>query len=175
MCEILLAEFENPQKLLKAATKLSECGYSKYEVYSPFPVHGMDDAMKLSHSKLGWIVLLGGSIGLIAGFSLQTWVSFHYPLIISGKPFFSYQAFIPVTFELMVLFSAFSAVFGMFALNKLPKHHNPLFKSSYFRKVTSHGFFIGIDSNENGYDRKKLTDLFSTMEVKHIEIIEDEK
>tara|TARA_B100000427_G_scaffold329551_1_gene346275 strand:- start:5184 stop:5711 length:528 start_codon:yes stop_codon:yes gene_type:complete len=173
MNEILLAEFSNPNKLIKAAEALTDCGYTTYEVYSPFPIHGMDDAMNLKHSKLGWIVLCGGATGLLTGFFLQTWVSLHYPLIISGKPFFSYQAFIPVTFELMVLFSAFSAVFGMFALNRLPQHYNPLFKSSYFRKVTSHGFFIGIDSNEKGYDREKLRDLFGTLDVKYIEIIED--
>tara|TARA_B100000131_G_scaffold229696_1_gene221483 strand:+ start:1435 stop:1962 length:528 start_codon:yes stop_codon:yes gene_type:complete len=173
MNEILLAEFSSPKSLLKAAEVLSDCGYSKYDVYSPFPIHGMDDAMKLKHSKLGWIVLCGGSVGLLTGFFLQTWVSLHYPLIISGKPFFSYPAFVPVTFELMVLFSAFSAVFGMFALNKLPQHYNPLFKSDYFRKATSHGFFIGLDSTEKGYDREKLRELLGTIGVNHIEIIED--
>ena len=174
MNEILLAEFENPNKLLKAAEKLSDCGYSAYDVYSPFPIHGMDDAMKLKHSKLGWIVLCGGTFGLLLGFLMQTFMSLDYPLIISGKPFFSYPAFIPVTFEIMVLFSAFSTVFGMFALNKLPQHYNPIFKSDYFRKATCHGFFIGIDSNENGYDREKLRSLLSEIDAKHIEVIEDD-
>ena len=117
-----LAEFDSPKSLMHAAEAVRDAGYKKFDVYSPFPIHGMDDAMGLRPSIMGWLVLGGGITGLLAGFGIQTWVSiFGYKLIISGKPFFSYQAFIPVTFELMVLLSAFGAVFGMFILNKLPE------------------------------------------------------
>ena len=115
--EYILAEFKNPSDLLHAANECSNKGYKVFETYSPFPIHGMDDAMRLKPSNLAWIVLAGGTFGLVGGFGLQTWVSaFAYKIIISGKPFFSYPAFVPVTFEIMVLFSAFATVFGMFFL-----------------------------------------------------------
>ena len=114
--QIILAEFKNPHDLLTAAKSLTKNGYKSFDSYSPFPIHGMDDAMNLKPSILGWIVFLGGSFGLIGGFGMQVFMSLDYKIIISGKPFASYPAFIPVTFELMILFSAFAAVFGMVSI-----------------------------------------------------------
>lgn len=149
----ILAEFKCPASLLKAATQIRDKGYDHYDVYSPFPIHGMDDAMGLKPSKLPWLVFCGGAFGLCFGFGLQAWVSTTaYPLIISGKPLFSYQAFIPVTFELMVLFSAFTTVFGMFALNKLPQHYHPLFTIDSFSRATSAGFFLMIENRSDRFD-----------------------
>ena len=109
----ILAEFKSPLSLLKAAKQVNLAGYTKYDTYTPFPIHGMDDAMGLRPTIMGWLVLGGGITGLTVGFGIQTWVSIYgYKLIISGKPFFSYPAFVPVTFEIMVLFSAFATVFG---------------------------------------------------------------
>ena len=153
--QIILAEFKGPHELLEAAKTLTKKGYKSFDTYSPFPIHGMDDAMNLKPSILGWIVFLGGSFGLIGGFSMQVFMSLDYKIIISGKPFASYPAFIPVTFELMILLSAFAAVFGMFALNKLPQHYHPIFKSQNFKKATSHGFFIGLDSKDDNYEKKR--------------------
>ncbi|RAP32755.1 DUF3341 domain-containing protein [Candidatus Marinamargulisbacteria bacterium SCGC AG-410-N11] len=148
-CFGILAEFKSPHDLLSAAEKLRGKGYKNFDAYSPFPIHGMDEATGIKPSILGWIVLVGGALGLSAGFGLQTWVSTSaYKIIVSGKPLFSYQAFVPVTFELMVLFAAFFTVFGMFALNKLPMHYHPLLKSKNFESVTSHGYFIAIESSD---------------------------
>ena len=173
--EIILAEFSNPHDLLHAAQEVKAKGYTNFDTYSPFPIHGMDDAMGLKPSILGWIVFLGGSVGLIGGFSMQVFMSLDYPLIISGKPFASYPAFIPVTFELMILLSAFSAVFGMFALNKLPQHYHPLFKSQNFKKVTSHGFFLGIELTDDTQDKQSVIDLFNELHSIKIESIKDEE
>ena len=124
----VLAEFDSPKSLYHVAQKVRDEGYTKWDAFSPFPIHGMDGAMGLKESILGWIVVIGGAVGLSFGFGLQTWVATTaYKIIVSGKPLFSYQAFVPVTFELMVLFSAFAAVFGMFILNRLPQHYHPLF------------------------------------------------
>ena len=172
--EIVLAEFKNPHDLLHAAQEVSKNGYKSFDTYSPFPIHGMDDAMNLKPSILGWIVLVGGSIGLIGGFSMQTFMSLDYKLIISGKPFASYPAFIPVTFELMVLISAFAAVFGMFALNKLPQHYHPVFKSQNFKKATSDGFFLGIDSNDKNYDQEKVKEFLKNLNGFNVEVVEDD-
>lgn len=172
--EIVLAEFENPHDLLHAAQEVSKNGYKSFDTYSPFPIHGMDDAMNLKPSKLGWIVLIGGAVGLIGGMLMQVFMSLDYKLVISGKPFASYPAFIPVTFELMVLISAFSAVFGMFALNRLPEHYHPLFKSQNFKKATSHGFFLGIDSKDKLYNQDTVKAFLNKLKPSSLEIVEDD-
>ncbi|NQY73665.1 MAG: DUF3341 domain-containing protein [Candidatus Margulisbacteria bacterium] len=165
----LLAEFDSPKTLLMAARKVKQAGYNHFEAYSPFPIHGMDDAMGLKPSYLGWIVLCGGLFGAIFGFGLQAWVAtMAYPLVISGKPLLSTPAFIPITFELMVLFSAFAAVFGMLAINKLPLYYHPVFKASAFKTVTSHGFFLGVEATDPLYNRQDTHALLKKMGSGHI-------
>lgn len=172
--DCVLAEFDSPASLLTAAKSCQDKGYATLETYSPFPIHGMDDAMKLKPSVLGWIVLAGGFFGLTGGFGMQTWMSaVDYKLIISGKPFFSYPAFVPVTFELMILFSAFAAVFGMFALNKLPEWYHPVFKSKSFKRVTSHGFFLSIDSREKDFSSTKIKTFLSELNASNVELIRE--
>ena len=166
---IVLAEFENPSKLLHAAEHLRDLGLKNFETYSPFPIHGMDAAMGLGQSHLGWIVLAGGTAGLAGGFGLQTWVSVSaYKITYSGKPLFSYQAFIPVTFEIMVLLSAFAAVFGMLALNKLPEWHHKIFKSHKINRATSDGFFLSIDTD----NEEEAKQLLENLDGKDIQVIE---
>lgn len=168
-----LAEFDSPKSLMHAAEAVRDAGYKQFDVYSPFPIHGMDDAMGLRPSIMGWLVLGGGITGLTAGLGIQTWVSiFGYKLVISGKPFFSYQAFIPVTFELMVLLASFGAVFGMFALNKLPEWYHSLLKDSEFKKVTSHGFFLAVESKDPNYNTKKVSEVLKRAGSKNIREIE---
>lgn len=150
----LICEFDSAASLYNAAKKVVSEGYTKFDTYSPFPIHGIDKAMGLPASKLPWIALVGGILGCSAGFGLQTWVATSaYKLTISGKPLFSYQAFVPVTFELMILLSAFGTVFGMFALNKLPQPYHPVFHKASFAKVTSHSFFLTIESSDAKYDK----------------------
>ena len=168
-----LAEFDSAKSLLHAAQEVRDAGYTNFDVYSPFPIHGMDDAMGLRPTIMGWLVLGGGITGLTVGFGIQTWVSiFGYKLVISGKPFFSYQAFIPVTFELMVLLASFGAVFGMFALNKLPEWYHSLLKDDEFKKVTSHGFFLAIETKDPNYNTKSVESILSKAGSKNIREIE---
>jgi hypothetical protein len=170
----VLAEFDSPKSLFHAAEKVRDAGYSKWDTFSPFPVHGMDRAMGLKESILGWIVAIGGATGLLVGFGLQTWVATTaYKIIVSGKPLFSYQAFIPVTFELMVLFSAFSAVFGMFILNRLPQHYHPLFNNPRFSTATSHGFFIAIEAIDPKFNQSDVEQFMKSSGAIHTEIVED--
>ncbi|NDC82371.1 DUF3341 domain-containing protein [bacterium] len=145
----LLAEYKTPGELLHAAERLRDAGYKQFETYSPFPIHGMDNAMGINDSILGWIVVTCGATGLLSAIALQTWVSTSaYRIVTSGKLLFSFQAFVPVCFELMVLLSGFGAVFGMFFLNGLPQLYHPLFKKPTFRTVTSHGFFVTVESTD---------------------------
>ncbi len=168
----LLAEYKNPGKLMRAAKLVNRAGYTKYDAYSPFPIHGMDDAMGLKDSKLGWIVLSHALVGFSGGLFLQIWTSsIAYPINISGKPFINLPAFIPVTFELTILLSAFAAVFGMFFLANMPKHHNPLFNSDNFRKVTDDGFFICIETDDDLYNEAETEKLLMETGAMNVEKI----
>lgn len=153
----VMAAFDSPDALIAASKAVVKAGYSKFDTYTPFPVHGIEKAMNLKPSPLPWLVLCGGLFGAAAGFSLQTWVSVKgYALVISGKPLFSYQAFVPVTFELMILFSAFATVFGMFAINKLPQYYHPVFTQKCFESVTTDGFFLVIESADPKFELAKV-------------------
>jgi hypothetical protein len=148
----LLAEYKDPGALIRAAEKLRDAGYKEFETYSPFPIHGMDPAMGIKDSILGWIVVACGTTGLLTAIALQTWVSTSaYRIVTSGKALFSFQAFVPISFELMVLFSGFGAVFGMFILNGMPQLYHPLFKKSRFNTATSHGFFVTVEATDSRF------------------------
>lgn len=172
----LIAEFDSPATLLKAGTALRDKGFEQYDCHSPFPIHGMDEAMGLKRSPLGYIIALFAIIGAIIGLGLQTWVhSIEYPLIISGKPYFAWQAYIIVTFALTILFGAFGAVFGMLGLNKLPRYHHYIFYSNKFKKVTDDGFFVSVGANDKMFDKKDTTDFLKAIGGKHIEVLEGDE
>ena len=150
---VMLAQFESPSALLDAAKKVRDAGYKKFDCHSPFPIHGMDGAMGLKRSPLGWIIGFAALIGTSGALALQWWTSsVDYPLVISGKPLFSFQAYVPVTFALGVLLSAFAALVGMLALNGLPRLFHPIFYSERFAAATDDGFFVSIESDDPLYD-----------------------
>ncbi len=172
---LVLAEFADVKALLSAAEKVRDAGYKKFDCYSPFPVHGLDAAMGEKQSPLGWIVgimaLLGGGGALL----LQWWTSaVDYPLIISGKPLFSFEAFVPIIFELTVLLSAFGAVFGMFALNKMPRLYHPIFNSDRFRAATDGGFFVGIEAEDAKFEVGQVKQFLTVVGATHVEVVEEE-
>lgn len=149
----MLAEFSDPGALLHAAEAVRKAGYRHFDTHSPFPIHGMDRAMGLGNSKVGFFALGGGITGLAAGWIMQWWMNgVDYPLNISGKPFFAIEPSIPVMFELTILLAAIGAVAGMFALNGLPRPYNPLFYSDRFRRVTDDRFFLHIAASDPKYD-----------------------
>lgn len=170
----ILAEFTNPAELVKAAKAVSQAGYNKFDTYSPFPIHGMDEAMGLKKSKVGWVVLLFGLTGFLGAISLMVYVMvFNYPLNISGKPFLNVPIYVPITFELTVLLSAFGAITAILALNKLPKLYNPLFNSTNFQKATDDGFFLCIESSDALFSEEKTVELFKENGAKSIEKVYD--
>lgn len=170
----ILAEFKNPAQLMKAAKLTNKAGFKKFDCYSPFPIHGMDDAMGLKPSILGRIVLGHALFGFLGGLALQSWTaSIAYPINISGKPFLNFPAFVPVTFELTILLSAFGAVFGMFFLNDMPRHHHPVFNSDYFKKVTDDGFFVIIESDDDLYNEEKTRKFLEDAGAIYTETIEN--
>lgn len=170
----VLGQFDSASELYKACEKVRDAGYSKWDAHTPFPVHGLEKAMGLKPSPLGWIVLIMGLIGVSGGMLMQWWVSVEaYPLIISGKPFFSWQAFVPVCFELMILFAALGAVFGMLGLNKLPQHYHSLFNSKRFEAVTDDRFFISIEAIDSKFDPVKSADFLKESGATYVELVEE--
>ncbi len=170
----VLARFPSAKALYHACEAVRDAGYSKWDALTPFPVHGLEKAMGLKPSKLPFVVLTTGLGGAALGFALQSWVHIDaYPLIISGKPLFSWPAFVPVTFELGVLGAALGAVLGMFAMNRLPTYHHPLFRSENFARVTDDGLFIAIEAWDPKYDDQATAEFLNglgAVEVEHVPI-----
>ncbi len=170
----LLAEYETPAALYKACERVRDAGYGAWDAHTPFPVHGLEKAMGIGPSLVPWIVCVLGFSGAALGFGLQYWTSvIEYPLIISGKPFNSYPAFVPVTFELGILLGSFGAVFGMFGLNRLPTLYHSLFNSKRFARFSDDRFFISIEARDPKYDPDKTRKLLESTGAVAVEEVED--
>ena len=172
----IIAEFDNPSSLLKAGSAMHSKGFKHFDCHSPFPIHGMDDAMGLKRSPLGYIIAFFAIIGGLLGLGLQTWVHLiAYPHVISGKPYFAWQAYIVITFALTILFGAFGAVFGMLGLNKLPRYHHYLFYSDKFIKVSDDGFFVSVGANDTLFNKIETKDFLKSIGGKNIEVLEGDE
>jgi hypothetical protein len=172
---LYLAEYETTSDVLHAAEKVREKGYERWDVHTPFPIHGMDRAMGLRDSPVGWIVLVSGLTGCLTAFLLMWWTNgVDYPIIIGGKPGFSLPSMIPVMFELTVLLSAFGAVFGMLGLNQLPKHHHPIFYSPNFERCSDDKFFISVDAADPAFDLEDTREMLESTHPTHLELIQEE-
>ena len=168
----LLAQFESPKDLYHACEKVRDAGYTRWDAHSPFPVHGLDKAMGLGRSRLPYVTLIFGLTGAISGFALQLWANgIAYPLIVSGKPVLNWQPYMPVTFELGVLFAAISTVVGMFAFNQLPMLFHPLFGSRAFERVTDDGFFISIESWDPKFNATETERLLTSVGATQVELV----
>lgn len=151
----LTAEFDHPDDLLESARRAYLEGYRHLDAYSPFPVHGLADAIGLRQTRVPLLVLIGGIVGAAGGYLLQYWVSaIAYPLNIGGRPYHSWPAFVPIIFELMVLAAALSAVVGMLALNGLPQHYHPVFNVPNFHRASRDRFFLVIEATDPQFDRE---------------------
>lgn len=149
----VVAEFRDEHDLIIAAEKARQAGYTKIEAYTPFPVHGVSEAMGFEDNRLKWMIFFGGVFGAVTGVLLQWWVSaVAYPHNVGGRPYFSWPNFIPITFECMVLFAALTAVFGMFALNGLPKPYHPIFNTPKFDRASQDLFFLAIEARDPMFD-----------------------
>lgn len=147
----IVAEFQSARDLYHAAETIRDAGYKNWDVFSPFPIHGMDEAMGMQRSILGKIVFFGGLSGFLLAATMQfATSSVIYPLIVAGKPtnLYTVPAFFPILFELTILFSALTTVFGMLIMNKLPRLNHPLFNWDRFKKVTEDKFFAAIEAGD---------------------------
>ena len=172
---LLLAEYATPGEVMHAAESFRDAGYTVFDTHTPFPVHGMDKAMGLPDSKLGWIVLAMGLTGVSSGWLMMWWMNgVDYPIIIGGKPAYSLPSMVPIMFELTILLSAFGAVFGMFGLNKLPRHHHPIFYSDRFASFSNDRFFLSVEAADPKFHLERTRDLLEKSHPAAIELIEDE-
>jgi hypothetical protein len=170
----LLAEYETAADLYHACERVRDAGYAAWDAHTPFPVHGLDKAMGLRPSIVPYIVAVMGFSGAGLGFLMQYWMSaVDYPLIISAKPFNSYPAWVPVTFELGILLGSFGAVFGMLGLNKLPQYYHSVFNSNRFPKFSDDRFFISIEARDPKYDLERTRKLLETTGAVAVEEVED--
>ncbi len=170
----LLAEFADAESLVEAARTVRGAGIRRFDSHSPFPVHGIDGAMGIRPTVLPWLVMGAGAAGAIVALVMQWWTNaVNYPLNISGKPLFSLPANIPVTFELIILFSAVAAFLGVLALSGLPRFHDPLGQSARFRRATADRFFISVDARDAAFDATRLQDLLAEAGATSVETVYD--
>jgi hypothetical protein len=149
----LLAEFKTPEELLAATDQVRKQGFTLFDAFTPFPIEGLDDAVGFPRNRVGLVALFGGIFGGSLGFGMQWYANvIDYPINVAGKPYFSWPAFIPVTFELTVLFAALFGAFGMLALNHLPKPYHPLFAVEEFGRASKDRFFICIQSSDPKFE-----------------------
>ncbi len=170
------AEFESAAELMSAAEKVRDAGFKRWDVHTPFPVHGMDLAMGLGKSWLSTAVLCGGITGLLTAVCLTFIPSWGiYPLIVHGKPFnwATVPAFFPIFFELTILFSAFATVFALLIMNQLPKWYHPVFNWERFKKATDDGFFVVIEARDPKFSESKTRELLENIGGKHVTLIHD--
>jgi hypothetical protein len=156
----LMAEFDNHEDLLAATRRAHAQGYRRMDAYSPFPVEGLAEALGFHRTRLPLVVLLGGIAGGLGGYLLQYYTAvIDYPLNVGGRPWHSWPAFIPVTFEMTVLIAALSAVLGMLALNGLPMPYHPVFNVPRFEMASRNLFFLCIEATDAQFDAER-TKLF---------------
>ncbi|MFO1076554.1 MAG: DUF3341 domain-containing protein [Planctomycetota bacterium] len=170
----IVAEFDSAAAIFDAAKKTTAHGYVRVDSHTPFPVHGMDGALRHRPSGLGWIVVTCGFTGICLAQLMMWWMNaVDYPIWVSGKLPYAWPTTIPITFELMVLLSGFGAVFGMFGLNRLPRLHHPIFSHATFHRVTDDRFFLSIEATDPKFDSSETKRFLESLGGKNVAMIEE--
>ena len=169
---VCLAEFDSPDAIYHAANKVREAGYEKWDCHTPYPLHGLDDAMGLKPTPIGWIAFTFGMIGLISAVLLIQYMNnWDYPIIIGGKPPGAFPGMMPIMFEATVALTGFSTLFGLLHLCKLPRHHHPIFESKRFEKSTDDKFFISVDAADKKFDADDTRVLLENAGASYVELV----
>lgn len=169
----LMAEFASPADIYHAAEKVRDAGYSKWDAYSPFPIHGMEEAMGVKRTILPVLVACIGFSGSGLGLLMQWWMNSDYKMVVQGKPYTAWEPLVPITFELGILFAAFGSLIGMLALNGLPRWNHPLFSKERFLKSSDDAFFICIEAKDPKFDPERTKGLLAAAGATTIELVEE--
>jgi hypothetical protein len=169
----LMAEFSDPDNLIAAGRRAYDAGYRKMDAYSPFPLEELAEAIGFHRNRLPLVVLIGGLIGCVGGFLMQYYAStISYPLNVAGRPFNSWPAFIPVTFEMTILVAAFFAVLGMLGLNGLPTPYHPVFNVERFSHASQDRFFLCIEATDAKFDVEETRRFLESLEPYEVSVVE---
>ena len=171
----LLAEFESVDALLAAAEKVRDAGFTRFDAFAPFPIHGLDEAMGIRMSRLPWLVFGGGATGAALALLMQWWMNgFDYPYVISGKPLFGLPVAIPITFELTVLLAAIGAFVGLLVANRFPELYHPVLPNDRFReRGTTDRFFVAIEATDPRFDPLATRSFLEGLDARQVEDLED--
>ena len=165
----LMAEFDSAQTLLEAATKVRAAGYTRTDAYSPFPIHGLAEALGFRERAVAPIVLLFGIVGALTGWGLEYWTSvLDYPMNIGGRPYYSWVSFIPPAYEVTILFASLSAVIGMIILNGLPRPYHPVFNVPRFDRASQDAFFLAIEATDPKFSETETRALLASLRPREI-------
>lgn len=156
----LVAQYDTPEALVRAAEQVRAAGYTHTDALTPFPVHGIVEALGIQRSRMAWLVLVGALVGCGAGFGLQYWLScIQYPHVTSGRPLFSWPNFVPVVFECTVLFAGLTAFIGMLARNNLPRPYHPVFAAPRVEDSTTSKFMIVVEATDPRFELARTQEM----------------
>lgn len=168
----LLAEFDEAERLAASVERARDAGYRHMDAYSPFPVDGIAEALGFRDSRVPLLTLAGGIFGAALGYGMQVYTNVDFPIDIGARPLIATPAFMLITFELMVLFAVLFGVFGMLALNGLPRLNHPLFGVDDFHLASSDKFFLVIFANDGRFDRERTQAFLQSLDPVRIEVVE---
>jgi hypothetical protein len=169
----LMAEFEEPMELLHAAERAYSSGYRKLDAYSPMPIHGLAEAIGFTRTGVSPIVLVAGILGCISGFSLCWWMAaVAYPHVVAGRPFNSWPMWIPITFELTVLFASIACLLSMLGLNRLPQPYHPVFNVPAFARASTDRFFLCIEAADPVFDAEGTWKFLESLHPTSVAVVE---
>jgi hypothetical protein len=181
---LYLAEYDTPNAIARAAMKVRDAGYRSWDCHTPYAMHGMDEAMGLEPTKIGFISFFFGMFGVaLAVLMIQYSNAFSfdllnigagYPIIVGGKPPGAFPSMVPIMFELGVLLCGFATLFGLLHLIKLPRHNHPIFESERFEAASDDKFFISIEASDQKFDLDRTRELLESTHPTHLELIEEE-
>jgi hypothetical protein len=167
-----MGSFSTPEELVEAGKKIYSMGYRKLDAMSPFPVHGIDDALGIPRSKIGWIVMGFALLGMVTAQALMYYVGvINYPLVIGGKPLFDFTYTVPVTFELTVLFSGIAATIGWIALNGLPRLYHPSMNYREAHRASDDRFILVVEASDPKFDPEKTAADLRSLGAQEVEVV----
>jgi len=172
---LYLAEYETPDAVAHAAEAIRDAGYEKWDCHTPYPVHGLDQAMGLRPTGIGWISFVAAMTGLVTAIlMIQYMNNWDYPIVVGGKPPGAFPSMVPIMFELTVLLCGFGTLFGLLHLTKLPRHHHPIFESERFVAATDDKFFLSVEVSDPKFDVSRTRTLLEKTHPSHLELVEEE-